>query len=154
MALSDVQERLKEDPETVYIDMAGEERPFLLSTLGMERARQKRDPLPVLFSLIQRYAFVINALQGDATLEDEDLQEQIQRRIQGGDLSDLSLVLWSGFLTFDEDISLEEVQVVMSPGRIFRSGMEIAQSLMSFLQDIDTDNIPDDVGEVTETEGK
>jgi len=146
MSLKDIQERLREDPEAVFIDMAGEERPFLLSTLGMERARQKKDPLPALFSLVQRYAFVINQFQDGASLADEEMQSEIERRIKGDDLSDLSVVLWSGFLTFDEEITLEEVQLVMTPGRIFRSGMEIAQALMSFLKDIDENQIPDEVG--------
>lgn len=146
MALEDIQERLKDDPETVDIDVGGEKRPFLLSTLGLERARQKKDPLPALFSLVQRYAFVINRLQDEASITDKEVQDEIEQRIQGGDLSDLSLVLWSGFLTFDDDITLEEVQLVMTPGRIFRSGSQIANALMSFLKDIDPDKIPDEVG--------
>lgn len=143
MALEDVQERLRDDPETVQIDLAGEEKPFLLSTLGMERARQKDDPLPVLLDIIQRYAHVIDMLRSDASITDEDVQEALKERIRGGDLSDLSLVLWSGFLTFDEDITLEEVQLLMTPGRIIKSGVDIATALMSFLSDMDTSAVPD-----------
>jgi len=143
MSLNDIQNRLKDDPETVYIDVAGKEKPFLLSTLGMERARERKDPLPILLSLIQRYSAVISKLQGEANLTDETVQKEIEGRIEGSDLNDLSLVLWSGFLTFDEDVSLEEIQIVMSPGRIFRSGMQIARSFTSFVQDIDSDEIPD-----------
>lgn len=141
MSLEEKQERLKEDPETVHIDFAGEERPFLLSTLGMERARQKKDPIPILFDLIRRYSYLIEKIESLDELGEDEVQDHLNGTVKGSDLSDLSVLLWSGFLTFDADVDLEEVQLVMTPGRVFKSGKEVARALMSFLRDMDEEAV-------------
>lgn len=148
MALSDIQDALREDPETVYVDFAGEKKPFLMSVLGLERARQKKDPVPLVFDLLQRYGSLQSILAGEET-DWEEVEEAMQK-VKGSDLNDLSIVLWSGFLTFDSDISLEEVQLLTTPGRTFKYGRQVVSSITTFLQDFEPDeeDVPDDTEEV------
>jgi hypothetical protein len=139
MALEDIQSRLKSDPETIEVDFAGEEKPFLFSTLGIERARAKAEPvIPKVVNLLQRFSQV----GGEEQEGMENVTENLSEVLEDGDLRDLTMVVWSGFLTFDEDITLEEVQVVLTPGRIMRYGRQIAESVSSFVQEMDQDSNP------------
>jgi hypothetical protein len=135
MKLSEVQEELKDDPETIFVKFGGQERPFLISALGMERARQRQDPVPVILDLIQRYGELTAAFTGDGELDMEEVRSVSEEVVKGSDLFDLTLVVWSGFLTFDEDISLEAVQALTSPGRVTDIGRDVAASITSFLRD-------------------
>lgn len=149
MALEDLQDRLKDDPEAVMLTVAGEEYPFLLSGLGMERARQQADPIPLLFDLFQRYSSLYDLYQ-DEDADLDDVQKKAKEMVKGGDLKALSVIIWSGFLTFDDDISIEEVQIIMTPGRVVRHGMDIANAITNFVRDIDEEEleqVEDDTGE-------
>lgn len=145
MALSDIQEQLREDPETVYINFAGEEKPFLLSTLGLERARQKADPVPKVFDLVQRYG-ALQSIFSEEETDWEQLRERTLDKVQGSDLSDISLIVWAGFLTFDKDITLEEIQLLMTPGRVAKYGRKVVASVTTFLQDFEPEegDVPDE----------
>jgi len=135
MALSDVQEQLKDDPETIYVKFGGQDRPFLLSSLGLERARQRQDPVPKILDLIQRYGALTALFNEDEDFDLAEVREQSGDMVKGSDLFDLTLIVWAGFLTFDEDISLEEVQALITPGRVTDIGRDVAAAVASFLQD-------------------
>lgn len=135
MALSDVQEQLKDDPETIFVEFGGQERPFLVSALGLERARQRQDPVPKILDLIQRYGALTALFSDDEEFDLAEVREESEDMIKGSDLFDLTLIVWSGFLTFDEDISLEEVQALITPGRVTDIGRDVAAAIASFLQD-------------------
>lgn len=136
MALDDIQDRLRNDPETIEVDFAGEKKPFLFSTLGIERAKQKAEPvIPKVISILQRMSNVAGQRESIA-----DVAEDLSKVVEDDDLRDLTMVVWSGFLTFDDDITLEEVQLVLTPGRIMRYGRQIASSVSGFVREMDDGN--------------
>ena len=138
MALSDIQERLREDPETVLVDFAGEEKPFLLSTLGVQRANQRvENVIPKLFDLMQRYGKAISKGEGEDGEDVSEVAQGLEGAIKDSDLRDLTVIIWAGFLTFDDDLTLEEVQALITPGRLMRYGREIASSATSFVRKMD-----------------
>jgi hypothetical protein len=132
MSLESIREDLKSDPETVTFEIAGDERHFLLSVLGMERARKKEDVLPIIFSFVERYGQLWS---------DEEETPSARDIVEDNDLRDLSIVMWSGFLTFDDDLTLDEVQMIMTPARMVRVIKDVFERMVSFLNDFDQEEI-------------
>lgn len=144
MAIGD---ELRDDPETIHIEFAGEERPFLLSVFGAKKAR---DEMGVDF--IERLSGLISQLGGayydaahDLAADGQDpgdVEVPWTRLVQEMDLKTedaeaLAAALYAGLVPFEEDLGPKEVQVRLTVGEIKRLLPEIGPQLFSFVTDDD-----------------
>lgn len=110
-SLSDAIERLKRDPDHQTLLIAGEEFPFLLTWRGVKIVERAHggNPIDDLFGLIRRYGEVV-----DDADDDQSLASVVMENITSDDIDALVTVIWAGLIFFDEDITHEEVEAVVS----------------------------------------
>jgi hypothetical protein len=142
--LSRIQERLKDHPECIEVEVMGEERPFLLTMYGIELANQRGyEIIPVIMDLGTRLANLLSGENDDVEIGSEEFTQKVRGLVRDEDARSLSLVVWWGLSTFDSDLTVEEVQMMLTPGTLLSLVPRVAESLNSFAED----KLPEEKGE-------
>ena len=131
---SRVLEALKNHPEKIQIDFGGK-RDFLLCAYGAKVLRERgHDPIPVVLDALRGLAPVFGNLDG----KKKDGMKIIASLIGSVDpklLSDICYVIWWGLVSYDADITLDEVEVYATPKSLYKVVEEVYAQMSSFASD-------------------
>lgn len=108
MTKEELQEALRNHPDTIEIEFAGKERPYFIGNRTFALLRERGfDPNKVFpFDLTEE------------EIEEEGITGQSDRAAQ---------LVWAGLLPFDEDLELEDVEALMSAREMTALYREIIQ---------------------------
>lgn len=152
MSFEETREKLRQDPETITLKLGGEERPFLISPLGFELAESAGyEVLPVIMDLGFRVARLWNQ-DDDLDFLSEQGEQVIRQTIKNEDLHNISLIVWTGLLPFDEGLELREVKLMLTLTTIVREVPKVISSMMTFQEDALPEDMQQADSEVDEDE--
>lgn len=132
-----LEERLREHPECIEIEILGESYDFLLTMYGVERANQQGvEVVPKLVSLSNRIGGIwLDDEAEDLEIGSDEMEDRLQRVFKNDDARTLSMVVWWGLLTFQPDLKLETVERVLTPGTLVDVVPKVFNKAMSFAED-------------------
>ena len=142
MSFEETREKLRQDPETITLKLGGEERPFLISPLGFELAESEgHEVLPVIMDLGFRIARLWNRPDDEVDLLSDEGEKLVRDTIQNQDMHNISLIVWTGLLPFDEDLELREVKLMLTFSTMISELPKVVSAVMSFQEDA----LPEDI---------
>lgn len=151
--LSTLRNRLRDHPECIEIDILGEKRPFLLTMYGLEKARERGiEILPHILDLGNRLASLFTDEDAeDIEIGSQEMADRLRGLLKDEDARTLSVVVWWGLVTFDDDLSLAEVQMMLTPGALVSLVPQVIERVNRFADDeIEEDSSPSREGEEAE----
>lgn len=141
MSPKELRKILLDDPETTFIEFGGEKRPFLFSFLGGKRAHANGvEVLPVLLDVGMRLASLWTSDNGSKDALTIDLstvsgRAKIRKLIVAEDFQNLAILVYWGLVTFDKDLTLDEVMARLTPGRLIKILPTVIEKAVSYHQD-------------------
>lgn len=154
--------KVRLNPETATIEFAGEEYLFLLSGLGLKLARAGgHDPIPAIFGI---FAKVLPVFTGSGMFEADgqidadrfslpDMLAAITGKLDGQLVEDLAVVIWWGLLTAQPDVTLEDVELGLTPRTLVSVVQQVWPKMVSYQEDNLVEDTDDQGGSDSGGEG-
>lgn len=123
---------------------------------GVEKANEHGiDTVSVLLDLVNRVSGLWNNKDDeDIELGSPEMGEKLKKLFHQEDAHNLSVILWWGLLTFDDDVTLAEIKMMLTPGTLIRVVPKVVQKMMSFQDDVvetaDAGDDDDDSGKASD----
>lgn len=135
--LNGLRERLRDHPECIELEILGETRPFLLTMYGLEQAREQGiEVVPAILDLGNRLAgLFMDEDADDIEVGSPEMAERLKGLIKDEDARTLSVVVWWGLVTFDQDLTLTEVQMMLTPGTMIDLVPKVINRVNRFAED-------------------
>ena len=132
-----IRKKLRNHPEYTELDILGEKKGFLLTMWGVEVANNRGyDLVPIIVDLGSRIAnFFSDESAQDVEVGSKEFTERVKNLIRDEDARALSLVVWWGLVTFDTDLTLEDVQLILTPGTVIKLIPHVIESINKINED-------------------
>jgi hypothetical protein len=151
-------EKIKQHPESITIEIGGEEFLFLLCGLGAKLAREKgKDPIPPIIDTLEKIApaVVKSGLLKDGKVDMETVTPAIvfalmKELITGEFFDNLIVVIWWGVLAAQPDTELEDLEILVTPIAMKQIMTKVMPRMMSYSQDLDKEDIKSENGDDSE----
>ena len=148
-------ERLSAHPEVTEIDLFGEPQNFLLTVKAASylRAEHGIEVVPILIDFVNRIGGGWFGAADDLELGTDKAKEVLDSALKTGDLERLSMLVYWGLVTFEEDLTLDDVQLFLTPTTIIRLFSDLMVSFASYATDTPLDEIAEESGEEGDDSG-
>lgn len=133
-----IQEILDNHPEKTTLNFGGVERGFLLGGYAADLAVAKGyDPVVSVFRLVKSILPLLGGFEALKEAGETGDASSIMGRLKDIDLAtehltDMSVVLWWGLLSFDPDLDVKEVMAYMTPRAGFAAIAEVLPKLLNY----------------------
>lgn len=157
-----IQEAVLNHPETVEVEIGGKKMLFLLCGRGAKLAREKgKDPIPAIFKTLARIApaiqktgLFVDGVPDEAAFTPTVILNVLQEAFTGQLFDDLITVVWWGVLAAQPTITLEEIEVLVTPAGLKTLTAKVWPKMLAYAQDLDEADVEADSDEDDEgTEG-
>lgn len=149
-----VLEAVRNHPETVEVNIGGQQMLFLLCGRGAKLARERgQDPIPAIFKTLDRLAPAVqkSGLFTDG-VPDEDkftptvILDVLKEAVTGEFFEALTIVVWWGVLAAQPDVELEEIEVLVTPAGMRSIFSQVWPKMLSYTKDLREEDEGDDEG--------